>query len=148
MECLSGKNMELNYMLVVVATIAQFILGAVWYSPLLFGKWWMEIMECTNLSPEELKAMQKSMMPFYGLQFFLTLFSTFSLATFMIYVADMNSYSAYHVAFWIWIGFMAPTQISTVVWGNTKMKFWVKQMFVMLSMQFVGIMVAAWILSM
>ena len=102
----------------------------------------------TDMPKEEIQKLQKEMAPFYALQLFLTLFTTFSFATFMVYVADMQSYSSYHVAFWIWIGFIAPTQISTVVWGNTKKKFWLKQIFVMLSMQLVGIMLAAWILSM
>ncbi len=137
--------MTVSYTLIVVATIAQFILGALWYSPLLFGKWWMEIMECTNVPPEELKKMQKAMMPYYALQLFLTFFTTVSFANLMPYI---DSFSIYHVGFWLWIGFIAPTQIACVVWTNTKQKFWAKQIFVMISYQFVGLMLASWILSM
>jgi hypothetical protein len=72
--------MDVNYTLIIVASIAQFILGALWYSPLLFGKWWMQIMECTHLSKEELKKMQAKMTPFYGLQFLLTILFTWELA--------------------------------------------------------------------
>ncbi len=135
--------METHILLVVGATVAQFILGGLWYSPLMFGKWWMQITEATHLSKEELQGLQKSMMPFYGLQFLLTLVTTFVLAAFIGY----TNMSAYAVAWWVWFGFIAPTQISTVVWGNTKKKFWMKQIFVMLSMQLVGIMLAALILS-
>ncbi len=137
--------MEVNYTLVAVATIAQFILGALWYSPLLFGKWWMQIMECDKLSKEELQKMQKEMMPFYALQLLLTLFTTVSFANLLPYI---TAFSAYHVAFWIWVGFIAPIQIACVVWANTKRKFWAKQIFVMLSYQLVGMMLMAWILSM
>lgn len=137
--------MEVNYMLVLGATVAQFVLGAVWYSPLMFGKWWMQIMEATNLLPEELKRLQKEMMPFYGLQLFLTLFTTFAFANFMVYASQIDIYKT---AWWIWIGFIAPVQISTVIWGNTKKQFWKKQMFVMLSNQLVSMMLLAWILSM
>ena len=132
-------------MLIFIATILQFILGAVWYSPFMFGKWWMEIMEATHRSKEELQKMQKEMGPFYGLQFFLTLFTTFSFANLVPYVP---AFSTYHTAFWIWIGFIVPLQIGTVVWGNTKKKFWGKQIFVMVSYQLVGIMLMAWVLSM
>lgn len=135
---------EINYVLILAATVAQFILGAVWYSPLLFGRWWMQIMECDNMPKEELQKMQKAMMPYYGLQFFLTLFTTFAFANFMVYASALG---IYHTAFWIWIGFMVPLQISSVVWANTKQKFWAKQIFVMVTMQLVGIMLAAWILS-
>lgn len=131
-------------MLIVVASLAQFILGALWYSPLMFGKWWMEIMEATNLPVEQVKRMQKEMAPFCGVQLFLTLFSTFALVN----LAVATPFSLYHVAFWVWLSFIVPTQISGVVWANTKKKFWVKQIFVMASYQLVGLMLAAFILSM
>lgn len=134
-----------NYTLVVVATVAQFILGAVWYSPLLFGKWWMQIMECTDMSKEEMEKMKSKMMPFYGLQFLLTLFTTVSFANLLPYIP---SFGPYHVAFWIWIGFIVPVQIGSVVWANTKQKFWLKQIFVMAAFQFVSMMLMAWIVSM
>lgn len=141
--------MEVNYTLIAVATVAQFVLGALWYSPLIFGKWWMQIMEVAHLSKEELSKMQKEMGPFYALQFVLTFIITTSLAgTHALAVSADPTCSIYAMAFGVWFGFIAPVQISTVIWGNTKKKFWAKQLFVMLSMQLVGIMLAAWILSM
>lgn len=137
--------MEVNYTLVLGAAVAQFVLGAVWYSPLLFGKWWMQIMEVTHVTPEELRTMQKGMMPFYGLQLFLTLFTTFAFANFMLYASQID---IYQTAWWIWIGFIAPVQVATVVWGNTKKQYWAKQIFVMLSYQLVSMMMMAFILSM
>lgn len=137
--------MPVNYTLVFVATIAQFILGALWYSPLLFGTWWMQISECDNLPKEELQKMQKSMMPFYGLQFVLTLFTTISFANLVPYI---NAFGMYHIAFWIWLGFIMPVLIGTVIWGNTKKKFWVKQIFVMVTFQLASIMLMSWVLSM
>jgi len=139
--------MEVNITLVAIATLAQFVLGALWYSPLLFGKWWMIFMDmdCASLSKEELEKMQKAMMPFYALQLFVTFLSTFSLANLVPYVSAM---SVYHLAFWIWIGFIVPVQVSSVIWGNTKKKFWLKQIFVVASNQLVSLMLAAWILSM
>ena len=59
--------------------------------------------------------MQKQMMPFYGLQLLLTLFTTFSFANLIPY---LPMFSPIHVAFWIWIGFIFPLQIATVVWGE------------------------------
>jgi hypothetical protein len=134
-----------NYTLVLVATVAQFMLGALWYSPVMFGKWWMQIMEVGHISQIELKKMQKGMAPFYGLQLFLTFFTTVSFANLVPYVPF---FGIYHIAFWIWIGFIVPVQIGSVVWGNTKRRFWAKQIFVMASFQFVAIMVASFILGM
>jgi hypothetical protein len=136
---------EVNWVLIIVATIAQFVLGALWYSPMLFGKVWMQIMEVTHLSKEAMQKMQKEMAPFYGLQILLTLFTTFNLANF---IGMLPQFSSYHLAFWIWSAFIVPTQISAVIWANTKKKYWLKQLGIMISMQLVGIMLAAWILSM
>lgn len=140
--------METNYWLIILATVVQFILGAVWYSPLMFGKWWMEIMGMTDLPKEELEKMQKSMAPFYGVQIALTVLTTFVLSMFIYYLKMANvGFHAYGVAGWVWLGFIAPTQIASVVWANTKRKFWGKQIFVMLSYQLVGLMITAFILS-
>ena len=136
---------EPSFFLIVVATILQFVLGALWYSPLLFGKWWMQIMECDSLSKDELKSMQKKMMPFYFVQLALTFFTTFSLSNFMYYGSRLGFY---HTAFWIWIGFMAPVSVASVIWANTKQKFWAKQILIMLTNQLAGIMLTAYILSM
>lgn len=132
-------------MLVAVAAVAQFILGAVWYSPLMFGKIWMRIMGMAQMSKEELQRLQKAMSPFYGLQFVLTLFMTFSFANFMAYATNLD---VYHAAFWLWSGFVVPVQISAVIWGSTPKKFWLWQCFIMTSMQLAAIMLMAWILSM
>lgn len=135
-------------MLVIIATVAQFILGALWYSPLLFGKWWMQIMEMTHVSKAELQKMQKTMAPFYAVQLVLALVSTSVLAMLIQYLQMANGgFHAYGVAGWVWLGFIAPTQIASVIWGNTKKQFWCKQIFVMTSYQLVGSMLVASILS-
>lgn len=141
--------MEINYTLVVVAAVVQFVLGAVWHSPLMFGKMWMSIMEVSHYSKEELQKMQKTMMPFMGLQFVLTLITTFCLANVIAMgkMVDPN-YSVYMGAFWTWFGFMMPVSVSGVIFGSTKRHNWTKQIGIMLGMQLVGIMLAAWILTM
>ncbi len=35
--------LQINYWAVVVAAVVAFVVGAVWYSPLLFGKTYMEL---------------------------------------------------------------------------------------------------------
>lgn len=136
--------METQYILVILAAVAQFVLGAFWYSPVLFGNTWMRIMEATHFSKEELQKMQKAMGPFYILQFFLTLFSTFALVN----LAAVTPFSLYHIAFWVWLGFIVPTQIAGVIWGSTKKKFWFKQILIMVTYQLFGIMLGAFIVSM
>lgn len=136
--------MNINFTLVILATIAQFILGALWYSPLLFGKWWMEIMEMTKVSKEELKKLQQGMGPFYLLQLLLSFTATATLAYFSTLISDFN---IYYLALTLWLGFIIPTQISGVIWANTKKKYWLKQIFIMATNQLCSVLLAALILS-
>ncbi len=135
-------------MLVAIATVVQFILGAVWYS-FVFGKAWATIMECDDVPLEELKKAQATMGPYYAIQFFITLLSTFVLAMFIYYLQMANvGFHAYGVAGWIWLGFILPTQIGGVIWANTKRKFWFKQIAISGGFQLLVLMVTAFILSM
>jgi hypothetical protein len=137
----------MNIGTLLLATVLQFVLGALWYSPFMFGKWRMEIMEVTHVSKEDLKKMQKEMMPFYALQFVLTLVTLFVLQAQITY-NNLSGSAAYVFALFIWIGYIAPIIVQTVIWGNTKKKFWVKQIFVSLSYQLLAIMIATLVLTM
>ena len=141
--------MQIQYTLVALATIAQFILGAIWYSPLMFGRWWMEIMEVTHLKKADLKKMQQEMGPFYGLQLVMTIVFTLVIALFLSYVKEttVTPVCPYLITTLIWFGFIVPTQTAGVIWGNTKKKFWLKQIVIMTGCQFVSLMLATFILS-
>lgn len=136
----------MNFGLILLATVLQFILGALWYSPLMFGKVWMSVMEVSNYSKEELQKMQKSMMPFYGVQIILTLITTFVLANNLAF-NNLTGAAAYGYAFFMWFGYMMPVAVSSVIFGSTKRKFWAKQIGIMLGMELIGIMLATLILT-
>ncbi len=136
--------MEFNYTLIAIATVIQFVLGALWYSPLLFGKIWMKIMGGDACTPEERQAMQKSMTPFYVLQIVLTVITTTTLS-FLLQSLDIGSYT---VAFLVWFGFIAPTQIGCVIWANTPKSVWLQQILIMNTYQLLASMIATYILLM
>ena len=134
--------MEIHYTTLFLVTFVQFIFGALWYSPLLFGKQWMDIMGTTHTSPEEIKKMQKSMMPFYILQFAMTLGTNIVLFLFMRLLSLTGALS---LAGLIWIAFFVPTQISGVIWGNTPKKKWLQQILIMISFQLLSLLFAGFI---
>lgn len=57
-----------NWLSVLVATVAAFIVGSIWYSSLLFGKTWQSLIK---LSDEDMK--QANMPMIFGLAFLLNL---------------------------------------------------------------------------
>jgi hypothetical protein len=45
---------KVNYWAIVVVAIAAFVMGAIWYSPLLFGKAYMEV---RGMNPDAMAGM-------------------------------------------------------------------------------------------
>lgn len=134
--------MHLNFIAIVVATIVQFILGAIWYGPL-FSKLWGKIHGFDKLPKETQKKMMKAMGPFYGLQALVTLVTTFVLALFIVYLPLWNAYA---MAAFFWIGFVVPTQVSSVVFGGTEPKWMVKKIAVQAGASIICLEAAAIIL--
>lgn len=116
--------MQISYIGILLATVIQFVIGAIWYS-LLFGKLWGKIHGFDKLSKSVQQKMMKSMGPFYALQFLLTLVTTIVLDIFIVYLP--HDWSQYALAGFFWIGFVIPTQVSAVIFGGTEGKWIVKK---------------------
>ena len=69
---------ELNWLAVVIAALASFLLGGLWYSPVLFGKAWQRE---TGLTDEQLK--QGNMARIFGLSFILALLAAWNFGNFL-----------------------------------------------------------------
>jgi hypothetical protein len=133
---------SLSYGLVLLATAAQFVVGAAWYTA--FGSLWGKIHGFDQLSKEVQQAMMKKMGPVYLLQAVVTLVTTIALASFMQALPDV---SAYCIAFWLWIGFVVTTQISSVVFSSTDDTWKLSQIAIMSGASFLCVMVGAAVLS-
>lgn len=133
----------MNYLAILVAAVAQFIIGAIWYMPL-FGKLWGKIHGMDKVSEEEQKKMMKSMGPFLAVQFLVTLVTTFVLA---IFIAYQPTWNAYAMAGFFWIGFVVPTQVSGVIFGGTNPKWIVAKILIQAGASFVCLEVAAAIIK-
>jgi hypothetical protein len=68
----------INYLAVIVAAVAAFALGGLWYSPVLFGKTWMAASGVT-----EERASQINMTKVFGVSFIWALMGAFVFAMFL-----------------------------------------------------------------
>jgi len=134
--------MNVSYLAILVAAVAQFVFGAIWYMPL-FGKLWGQIHGFDKLSKKDQAAAQKEMMPMLAIQFAGTVVTTSVLAK-LIVMLPLTS--PYVLAELVWIGFFVPTQISAVLFGNTAAEWVVKKTLVMAGASFGCLMIAAAIL--
>lgn len=135
--------MEVNIWGVVVATIAMFIVGALWYM-VVFQKQWGEMFDFDKLSKAKQKEMQAQMGPYYALQMVVTAVTAFVLALFL---ALLPEESPYLLAFWVWLGFVVPTQVSAVIFGGVDAKWIPRRIGIMAGGSLAPLMVAAFVLG-
>jgi Protein of unknown function (DUF1761) len=111
---------HVNWLAVLVAVVAAFIFGWLWYGPL-FGKKWAALMKFpTDMKPDP-KVMIRGMV--------LMLIGTFLTTYTVVYVSDVWRPSvwggsgdaagyvyALATAFWVWLGFYVPMLFGGVAW--------------------------------
>jgi ABC-type xylose transport system permease subunit len=71
-------NIHLNHLAIIAAALSTFLLGGLWYSPILFGKAWQKE---NKLSDEELK--KGNMALIFGFSFVCSLVMAYNLAFFI-----------------------------------------------------------------
>lgn len=104
---------------IVLATVAQFIVGAMWYT-FLFGKIWGKIHGFDKLDKKTQEKMMAQMGPIYGVQALVTLLTSWVLVTLsQVFPKE----PLYMLTFWIWLGFVTPAYISANLFGNTPAKW-------------------------
>lgn len=72
------QDFQLNYWAILVAALSTFLIGGLWYSPLVFGKAWMKE---NGFTEESMKG--GNMAKIFGLAFVLGLIAAVNLAMFM-----------------------------------------------------------------
>ena len=108
--------MKMNYPAVVVAAIAHWIIGAVWYG--IFTNKFVELMAWT---PQQLSVIEnQSHTKEYLLAFLSSLVLVYVLAHFAQYTKASNLLGGLQTAFWLWLGLITTTQIATVIFEGRK----------------------------
>ncbi len=136
--------MQVNYVAVLVASLLQFVFGAVWYTPV-FGKMWGKIHGFDKRSQAEQQEMMKGMAPLLGMQFLVTVVTTIVLA--MLLTGTTSAWSPYAFAGLCWLGFIVPTQVSAVLFGGTEPRWVVTKILIMAGGALGCVMIAAAVLS-
>lgn len=98
-----------NYTAVVVAAVASFVVGWLWYGPL-FGKTWMKLTGKTSMGNKD--EMPQSM----AIMFVGTLVTAWVLSAFLQLTGSTTLQAALPVALWAWLGFQAPEALGVVLW--------------------------------
>lgn len=110
---------HVNYLAVLVAAITVFVLGWLWYSPLLFYKPWMR---ARGMDPAV--AMVGAKMPAGKLVIELVrcLVLAYVIAHFVAALGVSNWLIAAHLGVLLWIGFPVILLTGSVLWDNVPVK--------------------------
>lgn len=115
-------TVDINYLAVLVAAIASFVIGMLWYSQSLFGKAWMKL---SGVSEKKIKeAHSKGMGKTLSTAFISTLVLSYVLAYFVDLVGATTWLQAVQLAFWAWLGFFATTLLGSVLWEGRPWKLY------------------------
>ena len=105
--------MKIKYLAVIVATLIHFLLGGLWYSPVLFGNKFLQII---NWSPETIRQMESQS---HAKELVIALVTSFVLvyilAHFVQYTKAITAAGGIQTAFWLWLGFIVTTNLPTVL---------------------------------
>jgi len=112
---------EINLLAVLVAALAHMVIGAFWYSPVLFGKKWMAL---SGMTKEKMEHCHPSMHKMYAIGFLVSLVMSYVLAH-VLQLGSTTLVLALQTAFWIWLGFMATISLNSVIWGGRDKMLWV-----------------------
>jgi hypothetical protein len=126
---------------VIVAAIIPMIIGALWYSPVMFAKKWMALIGKTE---EEIK---KSFNPMkmYGLSFLASLVMAYVLAHIVINTGYSGFVGGMHAGFWLWLGFVLTTNSSTVLFESRPSGlYWMNVSYYLVSILLMGGLLAVW----
>ena len=104
-------GVDTNYLAVFIAALIYYGGGALWYSPLLFGKQWMVLV---GLSEENLRETKKDAWKSYSTSFIAALIISYGLARIEAYMNVITIAGGLQTGFWAWFCFV----ISTMATNN------------------------------
>lgn len=136
------QPVQINLVAVILAAVASMVLGFVWYGPL-FGKQWMKLSGMTQKDMEGAK--KKGMEKMYMLAMVGSLVMAYVMAHFSQYTGAMTAQLGMQLGFWLWLGFVAPVQMSDVLWGKKSWPLYgLNTAFELVSMMAMGVILALW----
>jgi len=135
-----GKNeMKTNYLAVVVAAIAYWVLGALWYG-VLFNKAWMAL---EHMTIEQAKSVSP-VVP-YIVSFLLEVLIAYSLAQLCIWRNANTAGRGASVGVLVWIGFVGPIAFMNYMFEmRPKELFAINEFYPLAGLVLMGVILGAW----
>lgn len=133
-----------NYLAVLVGGVLIFLLGGLWYSPVLFAKKWMTLHGRTEA--EMKAAAATASMPLMYLRAFLCgLISSWVLAVVLHHFTNLTPLRGALAGGLCWLGFAGATSYATALFSMKPKGLWlIDTGFNLVSFVLVGVLLAVW----
>jgi hypothetical protein len=115
-------SFSVNYLAVMVAALASFVLGALWYSPALFARQWVA---AHSYTPEKIQAMKGGMARTYLLSFVCFLVTAWVLAVFIDRMALLSWLGGAKLGGLAWLGFAATIGLTANLYSDKPLLAWI-----------------------
>ena len=137
-------RIHVNYLAILVIAVISFLIGALWYSPMLFRKRWIK---AVGKSGEELKKNSKPIT--YVLAFIAWCITSYVLAVMIDYAVDVFSTPAFLygmlAAFLCWFGFVAAISLIHNLFAQRSITLWlINSGYILVSLLIGGSIIAEW----
>jgi len=134
--------LHINILAVLVSAVATFAIGALWYSPLLFGKQWIAFNEVT---PDKVEAMRKGAARLYGISFlcYLVLAAVFAVLIRMVHLQSVLGGAK--MGGMLWVGFVATLGLTANLYSGRSFKAYALDAgYQLVFMVVMGLILAIW----
>lgn len=135
---------SLNWIAISICTLIMFMGGAFWHGPI-FGKLWMKIHHGDKkFTDAENKKLMEGMWKLMLAEFVVSFLMIVGLACI---IRAIPEYSGVRNAFMIWIAFVLPTLMSSVLWGGDKREWMGMKVLITGSYRLIALLLAGYILT-
>ncbi|HCR89603.1 MAG TPA: DUF1761 domain-containing protein [Prolixibacteraceae bacterium] len=131
---------NLNYWAILVATLSTFVIGSLWYSPVMFVENWMKL---NGFTRESLKENSRPMATIMGMSFVTSLLAAVALAMFL--GAESNLGFGVFAGLMIGIFWIGTARFNNVLYENQKLAlFLIHAGYDVVSYAIMGAIIGGW----
>lgn len=130
---------DINIAAVLVSTVASMAVGAIWYSPALFAKPWMQLTGRKDMTAGEGAAVG------YTTALIGSFISAYVLAHFISYAGATTVWEGAVLGLWAWLGFNGVSMLTTYTFSGRPRKLWaIDSLQYLASFVVMGIILGVW----
>lgn len=132
----------INWLAIVLCMASSVVIGMFWYGPL-FGKKWMALTGISMPTTQKPSMTKPIIISLIG-AFFMSFVLSHNIAFGSAYLDITGINAALQGAFWQWLGFIVPVNLSFVAWeGKPWALFWIHSLYWLVLMAVMAILIVS-----